>query len=43
MNKQATPPQASEAPVWFITGCSTDFGYFAAVEEGDAAEVRKMF
>jgi len=26
MNKQATPPQASEAPVWFITGCSTGFG-----------------
>ena len=113
MNKQATPSQASEAPVWFITGCSTGFGlelarqaiecgyrtvvsardlaklhgivasdqvlvlkldvtepgqvatavkaaearfggidvlvnnagigYFAAIEEGDAAEVRKMF
>jgi NAD(P)-dependent dehydrogenase (short-subunit alcohol dehydrogenase family) len=113
MNKQATPSQASDAPVWFITGCSTGFGleivrqaiergyrtvitardpaklhgfvasdqilvlkldvtqpdqvaaavkaaqarfggidvlvnnagigYFAAIEEGDAAEVRKMF
>ncbi len=26
MNKQATPSQASAAPVWFITGCSTGFG-----------------
>ena len=26
MNKQATPSQASEAPVWLITGCSTGFG-----------------
>ena len=113
MNKQATPSQASAAPVWLITGCSTGFGlelarqaiergyrtvitardpaklkgyansdqilvlkldvtqadqvaaavkaaqarfggidvlvnnagigYFAAIEEGDAAEVRKMF
>jgi NAD(P)-dependent dehydrogenase (short-subunit alcohol dehydrogenase family) len=113
MNKQTTPSQASAAPVWFITGCSTGFGlelarqtiergyrtvvtardldklqgfvasdqvlvleldvtqpdqvaaavdatearfggidvlvnnagigYFAAIEEGDAAEVRKMF
>jgi NAD(P)-dependent dehydrogenase (short-subunit alcohol dehydrogenase family) len=113
MNKNATPPRAGEAPVWFITGCSTGFGlemagqaiargyrtvvtardlaklqgfvasdqvlvlkldvtqpdqvgmavkaaearfggidvlvnnagigYFAAIEEGDAAEVRKMF
>jgi len=23
MNKQATPSKDSEAPVWFITGCST--------------------
>ncbi|MET3107900.1 short-subunit dehydrogenase [Oxalobacteraceae bacterium GrIS 2.11] len=26
MNKQATPSQTSEAPVWFITGWSTSFG-----------------
>ena len=26
MNKQVTPSEASEAPVWFITGCSTGFG-----------------
>ena len=26
MNKQATPSQASEEPVWFITGCSKGFG-----------------
>lgn len=26
MNKQATPSQASAAPVWLITGCSTGFG-----------------
>ena len=26
MNRQATPTQASAAPVWFVTGCSTGFG-----------------
>ena len=26
MNKNTTPSRAGEAPVWFITGCSTGFG-----------------
>ena len=32
MNKQAAPSQASQAPVWFITGCSTGFGLDLATQ-----------
>jgi hypothetical protein len=30
-----------DPPVWFSTGCSTGIGHFAAIEEGNPAEVRK--
>jgi NAD(P)-dependent dehydrogenase (short-subunit alcohol dehydrogenase family) len=70
MTKHTKHFKPTDAPVWFITGCSTGFGleltkqaiergyravvtaaevrfggigYFAAIEQGDATEVRNLF